>query len=734
MVVRNGTVPGRLMTLRKLFVVCLILGYVRSALVNAAFVSVAKIQRNKRVGSTVLHNSWNQDEIDAILQKQTRIALMESLVIGSDDDVSSLIQVHLIGRADLPTAAPDNKNSNSSVPCLVLSPTAPTDTASSESCLMMPILDSNRLKLVQLAHQRRPLSKSVLLNLNSLLVNRDDALFDNLPWSTWTLDPQKRNYDAANNPILSRFHLGKRDAYYRMLGKDWKGMSASFNNLAMRLQVQLEREQQEDDSSSSSSSFADDESSQVLARRMLELEIRELQMELAELDSQLAIARTNQLEELNELEESRQECLGRLSDTKEELDKLNNPQQANSGAVQSLLERITDLSSRDEKGNAAPYRGATGYAPFTDSAEDIKTTDHPFTSPFDVLRSIIEEQLNADVIGAVLENTSLLDGTLTLGGAVILQGKAAKKTMALNGEELSIQDEDEDFGNQGVKGGECLLVECDGDEAVGMALACNATLSVESSGWERANLAAELIVDNQEASDSLLDALPLWSPLDKNLALLTEGQARNASAGSEPSPLRIPRTTASLYDALVQSSSSSSRSSKLFPDDNPIQSLDEYDALSNDDKARTLMSLSNFDGKLPRPRVLRRWDSSASTQNPLDKLLLPLIDESVRKQYLIRDAESRQDTLALEELQSTKSPRQVAKEKAKAAREVGQDAEAEAWEKEAELYANLRADVTQDEGAYSRFLDRDEWYEREQKALRERNKKFKFGTLLDGID
>jgi PAB1-binding protein PBP1 len=142
----------------------------------------------------------------------------------------------------------------------------------------------------------------------------------------------------------------------------------------------------------------------------------------------------------------------------------------------------------------------------------------------------------------------------------------------------------------------------------------------------------------------------------------------------------------------------------MFPTDNPIQSLDEYDSLSNADKAQTLTMLSNFDGKLPRPRVL------------------------------IRDAEIRQDYDALEQLQSEKSRRQIAKEKAEQARNEGSDDVADWWENEADLYEGLRADITQDEGSYSRFLDKDEWYERDRLARAKRIKKSSFGTLLDGIE
>jgi hypothetical protein len=73
-------------------------------------------------------------------------------------------------------------------------------------------------------------------------------------------------------------------------------------------------------------------------------------------------------------------------------------------------------------------------------------------------------------------------------------------------------------------------------------------------------------------------------------------------------------------------------------------------------------------------------------------------------------------------------------EEAQRAREAGLEERALQLEQEAEIYKALRADVTQDEGAYSRFLDRDDWYERETQARINRLDKKKFGSLLDGID
>jgi hypothetical protein len=176
----------------------------------------------------------------------------------------------------------------------------------------------------------------------------------------------------------------------------------------------------------------------------------------------------------------------------------------------------------------------------------------------------------------------------------------------------------------------------------------------------------------------------------------------------------------------------------VFNTENPIQSVSEYDALSNSDKAALLMTLESFRDKLPRPRVLQNSmdGKEKNILNPLDQFLVPLIDESVRRPLLIRDAEERGDEAKLNELlELDKSQRQIYKEKAAVAREEGLFDLAEQYEADADFYADLRADVTQDEGSYSTYLDQDEWYERNRRAQAEKlKKKNLFGTLLDGIE
>ncbi|KAI2513189.1 hypothetical protein MHU86_1227 [Fragilaria crotonensis] len=622
---------------------------------------------------------------------RTNLDLIDALVKPKD----SLLEVFLVGQSQLVTTE------NKTVPCLMLS-------------------------LVSFAVQDKPLSKSLLLTLNPLLVNRDGSLFDNIPWSLWTVDPQLRNRDAAGNDIAPKYHLGKRDAFARFGGKDWKGRSVSIGNLALRLKYSLQQD---------SSAYSGDGGT-ILAKRILELQIRELTEDMAEVDYELAIARQNFPDDVAKWEEKRSDLLNQLQTAETTLQALENRQSTSTSALASILDRIAE-STTNQNANSAPYRGAMGYAPMLDSVQDIETGILPFSSPFGLMNEILEDQCKAQVIGALLENTSLLEGTLAVGGAIIIRRMTAKTTTKIAGEEVSVNDDSVDYGNTGISGGNTVLVECSVDEAIGMALASKVPLQIERDIWNGASLTATPLPQVQ--SENVMDTLRRWKP-DQDLALLVEGQARNQSQSQEPSPLRIPRTTTSLFDSLFEprSSDSSQTRSPLFPTDNPVRSLDEYDSLSDSDKARTLMTLSNFDGKLPRPRVLRAGantnESNGKGPGPLDVLLLPLIDESVRRQFLIRDAERRQDFDTVRELKDQKSRRQAVLELANEAKEVGNDDAAALWETEAEFYASLRADVTQDEGSYSRFMDQDEWYARDRLAIAKKLDRKKFGNLLDGIE
>ena len=123
--------------------------------------------------------------------------------------------------------------------------------------------------------------------------------------------------------------------------------------------------------------------------------------------------------------------------------------------------------------------------------------------------------------------------------------------------------------------------------------------------------------------------------------------------------------------------------------------------LSDACSARTQFARSDFNGILPRQRAFRVAKTNFSSQagpGPLDALLLPLLDESVRRQFLIRDAERRKDFDTVRELEAKKSRRQVAMELAEEEEDSGDEDMASAWTGEEEFYSSRRAEFSQDEG------------------------------------
>ncbi|KAL7545258.1 hypothetical protein ACHAWF_008606, partial [Thalassiosira exigua] len=648
-------------------------------------------------------------------------------------------------------------------------------------------------RLLSLAYSSAPLSKSVLLSSNSLLVNRDGGLFDNLPWSRWSADPDRNERDAAGNVAEAKYALGKRVAYQRFAGKDWQGRSLSLGNLANRVRFWLEGEggdeDEGDDSNGSSAAgdeagrlegsglWKDEEAMMSLSMRLLELEIEEATMDVAECDKRLAVARNRPLgcdEGGEERDEEETDDVGaalerlevarmRLLDAEGSLDELTTALESTKEEVEGKSPKRTLgsvlsplLAKLAEQETPPPYRGAIGYPAKLDTKEEVfDDSVLPYASPYELLLEIVDEQLNSEVVGCVLEPASLLEENLVLGGAILLERKGVTKSATIAGEEVSYEDDDDDLGNEGVLPRSMYVAECFADEAAGVALAAGKAVYVEGKIRERAGrVPLELDVERaREVRDdagasgvvSYANRVPPLRPAD-GYPFTIQLEGERVSTDEEANAIRIPLTTnPEVFGGPDQVPGQSSRTSEgpTFSTFNPVTSLDEYDALSDDAKVRLLLKLESFTGRLPRPRAVRAARAGAgasayrdggSPPSILDEILLPLVDESVRRQYRIRDAERRGDLAEAEALRAEASPRQAALERARAAREGGFEAEADEFDDEADLYESLRADVTQDEGAYGRFLDRDEWYEREARERRKKVDKSKFGTLLDGID
>jgi hypothetical protein len=761
-------------------------------------------------------NASTNNDIEILKQireRQLREAVLENLFLSkdlpasdSDSSSSSFLSLSLVGQSKLSLAArrigydeekekgKENKN-NSFATVLVVSPTKgnmPFENNNSNSnednkneplpVLFLPLTapTDSRLRLLSKVYAAKPISSfSNLIQWNLNLINRDDSLFDNIPWNQWSKDPDRKNRDQAGNLVLEKFRYGKRDAYNRFTGKDVNAKTVATSRRRYwekKLISSLGQTNDNDNDSPDGGGASDDDpndsddgdndnnndssfSQSFLSKRVLELRVQELRMEIAEVDSQLAISRTSNSKTQEDLEESRTELVQTLQEAERNLNdllssltsSLSSPNSTVESNGINIIDKIArwavdmSINVRTEQ-NEAPYRGATGYGPrlsYDDDDADVEC----YRSPFDLLNEILSDQLNAEVIECVLENTSWLGGTIALGGAVVLQRRTPTIETTLMGETLQTPDRDEDFGNF-VKGGEIFVVECDVDEAIGIALSCDLPIRVERTIFERSSMMGVQVGtrENSENSNSengkiikstyknIKAKLPYWETLDSGISLDVEGDSSNPNA-SRLSPISIPRTTSSLFDTIFEPSPDNNgddtSSSSMFPTDNPITSINQLDSLGNKGKAKTLLEMSNFSRRLPRPRTVRK---APANENPLDKLLLPLIDESVRNEYNIRDAERRGDLNLANELKEKRSKRQMAKEKVDAARRDGNEDLAEKWESEAEFLEALRADVTQDEGSYSRFLDKDDWYERDRQKTANRAKRSSFGNLLDGIE
>lgn len=732
-------------------------------------------------------NRNNDIEIlEQIRERQLREAVLQNLFLSEDRNTpdsdsqssssssSSFLSLSLVGQAKLQLAASvvgDDEESEAKAFATVLVATPresdlPFESRNSNErkneampvmFLPLPPPTESRLRLLSQVYASKPISSfSNMIQWNLNLINRDDSLFDNIPWNQWSKDPDRKNRDQAGNLVDEKFRYGKRDAYNRFTGKDVNAKTVAESKRRYwekKLTSSLAKTKESTDDSDESVSF----SQSFLAKRVLELRIQEIRMEIAETDSQLAISKTMNGENQQDLEESRTELVESLQQAERKLNQLlsslarSSKPSLKSKALKSIginpIDKIArwavkmSINTRTEQ-NEAPYRGATGYAPRLSDDDDDSDVE-VYRSPFDLLNEILSDQLNAEVIECVLENTSWLGGTIALGGAVVLRRRTPTKEMTLMGETIRTPDRDEDFGNF-VKGGEIFVVECDVDEAIGVALSCDLPIRVERSIFERSSLMGVKVetIGSNESGDSksgrmvwnIKNNLPYWKALDSGISLEVEGDAGNPET-SRASPISIPRTTSTLFDTIFEPSSNNNNdnapSSSMFPTDNPIKSMNQLDNLGNKGKAKTLLEMSNFSGRLPRPRTVR---NAPPNENPLDKLLIPLIDESVRNEYNIREAERRGDLVLANELKAKRSNRQKAKEQVDAARREGNEELAKEWETEAEFLAGLRADVTQDEGSYSRFLDKDDWYERDRQRNAKRTKRSSFGNLLDGIE
>lgn len=258
-----------------------------------------------------------------------------------------------------------------------------------------------------------------------------------------------------------------------------------------------------------------------------------------------------------------------------------------------------------------------------------------------------------------------------------------------------------------MKTGDVYVVECDAEEAIALSVAAGVPVSIDKTLWESLN--SRISTSKFSLHDDFTDKLPKVHVEEDTYYSSPPYKTGDSKESYDSKTVSTRGASSTRYD-IIES----------------ITTVEIYDSLSIDQKAEILLQSDLLYEQVPRPRAVLREYHSGESFTILDRLLIPLIDESVRGEYLIREARRRNDVEALKKLKKSRSKRQMAKEMAQLSREGGNPELAEMWENEADFQKSLRVDVTQNEGSYSSLLDKDEWYERQRMAWVSRMKKSGF--------
>lgn len=671
------------------------------------------------------------------LSKKSEDRLMEVTFVGvGSQNVSS-------------TAHNNNSQYVENLTCIFVAPPASQQQQQKLLALAVPLHPKRTDKFVSLlssTYHNRPISQALCLTLNSILVNNDGGLFDNLPWKTWSLiggHNSTSDYDAAGNRVNVKYRYGKRDAYERFLGKDWPTRGSFISWLKGNYGTTKNNEDYP--KKETDTIMFDQQARQVLIRRILELELEDAKSMLAEAEQQLAIhlnrekngSHTTKIGSSSLLSSHVALCKQKLQEVQQawdlaqqnlqELPGSRNIDYSSSKTMKesyiSKLEQfffnqskiIENIVSKPSKANDAPYRGAYGYAS-TVADDNNGNIRNPYKSPFDLLIELIEQQLRSKIIALALENTSyrVSEGIVQLGGVCIIQrqpppkGSKGQIKIALETVDIPVQEDEEATSNDDeVKTGDVYVVECDAEEAIALSVAAGVPVSIDKNLWESLN--SRISTSKFSLHDDFTDKLP---------------KVHVEEDAYYPSPPYKTGDSKESYDSKTVSTRGAS--STRYDIIESITTVEIYDSLSIDQKAEILLQSDLLSEQVPRPRAVLREYHSGESFTILDRLLIPLIDESVRGEYLIREARRRNDVEALKKLKKSRSKRQMAKEMAQLSREGGNPELAEMWENEADFQKSLRVDVTQNEGSYSSLLDKDEWYERQRMAWVSRMKKSGF--------
>lgn len=322
---------------------------------------------------------------------------------------------------------------------------------------------------------------------------------------------------------------------------------------------------------------------------------------------------------------------------------------------------IKGLNCRKELYNF--LNGGQGNDPFGKTCRFSDLPSH-FRNPQKAFQYAVEQFLGAKVSALIIEVADEFKDAVTIGAAMVIsKQQASENPVQPTSENILTQGQADDDSS--------VVVPCHTDELVGFALALSMPIYMQRNIFESGAIDA-VMIKNPDTSEPVI-AGPYRRSTNKDR--------------KPPAPANTQKEDAvPAWD---------------------IFDPQEFIRMSVADKRATLRA-SNVKS-LPRPR---------EGEAALDNVLMDLADDAVRREvirlkYLKDNAEAvaessldGMDTAAA--LGETK--RQVILRQIGEALETGDMVRAEELREKFATLTALKADPTQPEGSYSRFLDQDDWY------------------------
>jgi hypothetical protein len=294
-----------------------------------------------------------------------------------------------------------------------------------------------------------------------------------------------------------------------------------------------------------------------------------------------------------------------------------------------------------------------------------------YASPYHLIVDVMRRDACADVACALIEDTAVLGGGVVVGGGLLLERRLPQASDS--GAEYAMGAGPAALGDGRwwaasgdardalpVVSEDALLCECTADEALGVAVALDGArcVLVERAVWEACRLPPAY---NTQRGKLRIEVLPR-TPADD--AQQQQSASPSASAARPAAPLPW-----------------------------EITSADQLLGMGLQQKA---LSAVGAGLRLPRAR-----DASDAA---LIALLEPLLDEAVRRELRIRRALESGDTAAAAALEAGTSRRGQLLAELRAAVADERYGEAAQLATQLRVESERRMDVTQDEGAYDRYV------------------------------